>query len=484
MTTVPDYPVHVEATLDRPLSRWLWLVKWLLAIPHYVVLGVLWIAFAVLSVVAFVAILFTGRYPRPVFEFNVGVLRWTWRVQYYTFGALATDRYPPFSLQDVPDYPAHLRIDYPGRLSRGLVLVKWWLLAIPHYLIVGIFVGGTWLAWRTDTQSADWPGLIGITVVIAGVILAVTGRYPEELYDFVLGMNRWVLRVAAYAGLMTDAYPPFRFDMGGHEGGTLVVPPPTAPAAASAAPPAANTSAAPPPAYASGVPAPPAERGSGWTGPRIVSVVIGSVLVLVGLAAIGAGGTAAWYDQHRDGGYVMSTVDTTHTDGYAVTSDRIELGVPGSGWQWTRDLIGTIRVRVTGSGEAGTFVGIAPTDQAARYLAGVPHTVLRDLPGRHVTTVDGTAVPRIKPAAAEIWVAESIGPGTRVLTWTPTAGDWTVVIMNADGSRGVTARGDVGATVPALGGIAVGLLAGGAVLLAGGTLLVVLAVSRASGRQS
>ena len=71
--------------------------------------------------------------------------------------------------------------------SRGLVLVKWWLLAIPHYLIVGIFLGGTWLAWRTDNHSADWPGLIGITVLIAGVILAVTGRYPEQLYDFVLG---------------------------------------------------------------------------------------------------------------------------------------------------------------------------------------------------------------------------------------------------------------------------------------------------------
>ena len=471
MTTVPDYPVHVEATLDRRLSRWLWLVKWLLAIPHYVVLGVLWIAFAVLSVVAFVAILFTGRYPRTIFDFNVGVLRWTWRVQYYAFGALATDRYPPFSLQEVPDYPAHLRIDYPEHLSRGMVLVKWWLLAIPHYLIVGVFLGGTWLAWRTDTYSADRPGLIGITVLIAGVILAVTGRYPEQLYDFVLGMNRWVLRVAAYAGLMTDAYPPFRFDMGGHEnGGTLVVPPPTAPVG----------SAAP----VSAAPAGPAGPGSGWTGPRVASLVIGSVLVLGGLAALGVGGTAAWYDQHRDSGYVVSTVNTQHADGYAVTTDSIELGVPGSGWQWTRDLIGTVRIRVTGNGEAGTFVGIAPTDRSARYLAGVPHTVLTDLPGRHVTTVDGTAVPQTAPAAAAIWVAESTGPGTRVLAWTPTAGDWTVVIMNADASRGLTVRGDVGATVPALTGIAVALLVGGAVLVAGGTLLVMLAVRRASGEHS
>jgi hypothetical protein len=216
-TTTSRYPLRLTGELSPRLSRGLWLVKWLLAIPHFVVLFFLWIAFAVVSVVAFFAILFTGRYPRGLFDFNVGVLRWSWRVGFYSYSALGTDEYPPFTLGDVPDYPARLEVDYPESLSRGLVLVKWWLLALPHYLVVAVFVGGAWAAWAGSDWTWGSGGLVGLLVLFAGVALLFTGRYPQSLYRFVLGMNRWVFRVAAYATLMTDAYPPFRLDMGGRE---------------------------------------------------------------------------------------------------------------------------------------------------------------------------------------------------------------------------------------------------------------------------
>src|SRR4051812_15581824 len=209
--------------MDAP-SRALWLIKWLLLIPHLIVLVFLWVAFWVVGVIAFFAILFTGRYPRPLFNFNVGVLRWTWRVHYYGYGALGTDRYPPFTLADAPDYPAHLDIPSPGRLSRGLVLVKWWLLALPHYLVLSILVGGG--LWASSRGAGSWNGglgaggLVGLLVLIAAVVLLFTARYPKPLYALVIGIDRWSLRVAAYAGLMTDRYPPFRLDPGGTDPGS------------------------------------------------------------------------------------------------------------------------------------------------------------------------------------------------------------------------------------------------------------------------
>jgi hypothetical protein len=215
------YPVEIEGNLDPQVSRWQWLFKWILAIPHYVILVFLILAFLVTTVVAWFAILFTGRYPKGIFDFNVGVMRWAWRVGFYSYSALGTDQYPPFTLKAV-EYPATLDVEYPGELSRGLALVKWWLLAIPHYLIVAVFSSGAiWLA--TDAQGTNSEalefggGLIGLLVFIAGVALLFTGKYPRGIFDLVMGLNRWSYRVWAYAALMTDEYPPFRLDTGGTE---------------------------------------------------------------------------------------------------------------------------------------------------------------------------------------------------------------------------------------------------------------------------
>ncbi len=219
----PAYPARLSAQpVPDGLSPALWLVKWLLVIPHVIVLAFLWAAFAVLTLVAFVAILFTARYPRGIFAFNVGVLRWTWRVAYYSYSALGTDAYPPFTLADVQDYPATFTVEYPQRLSRGLVLVKWWLLAIPHYVVVGLLVGPQ-VSYETvdGTKYASHIGLIGILVLVAAVVLLFTSRYPRSVYDLVMGLNRWVYRVSAYASLMTDDYPPFRLDQGAADDGAI-----------------------------------------------------------------------------------------------------------------------------------------------------------------------------------------------------------------------------------------------------------------------
>ncbi|MET9389904.1 DUF4389 domain-containing protein [Streptomyces sp. NPDC006624] len=216
MVPVTASPVRLEAYVDPRLSRWMWLVKWLLAIPHYIVLFFLFIAFTVVTVIAFFAILFTARYPRSLFDFNVGVLRWNWRVGYYAHTALGTDRYPPFTLADVPDYPARFDVAYPERLSRGLVLVKWWLLAIPQYIVVGILVGG-WGWGEEENEGWGGGGLLPFLSLVAVVILLFTARYPRHLFDFLIGLARWIARVTAYAALMTDQYPPFRMDQGGRE---------------------------------------------------------------------------------------------------------------------------------------------------------------------------------------------------------------------------------------------------------------------------
>jgi Domain of unknown function (DUF4389) len=486
MAAAGVYPVHVDASLDPPLSRWLWLFKWVLVVPHYVVLGFLWLAFALLSVVAFFAILFTGSYPRAIFDFNTGVLRWTWRVQYYAIGAFGTDRYPPFTLAEVPGYPAHLEIEYPRRLSRGLVLVKWWLLAIPQYIIVGLFTSGAILfTWRYGGAIYSWGsvGLIGILTVIAAVILLFTGRYPEQIFDFVVGMNRWVLRVAAYAGLMTDEYPPFRLDMGGHEPtGVLTLPPPgpsTPAPPSSPTPPPSPTPPAPPSFTA---PTPPGGR-TAWTAGRVVSVVIGAVLVLVSLGFLGGGGVAVWADTAgRQGGYVDLGTTTYRASGYAIASETIGVHAAGNGWDFAKSLFGTARIRVTATNGAPVFVGIATTDAGYRYLSGVQYASVTGASGDRSSTYTHHpgGAPAVLPARANLWTAHTSGSGTQTLTWQVQSGDWMIVAMNADGSRPVSVRANVAATFPNLPQFATVLFIVGVIFLAGGIALIAVPLRRAS----
>jgi hypothetical protein len=228
----PDRPLVLEARLAPDLSRWLWLVKWFLAIPHYVVLTFLWLAFGVTTICAWFAILFTARYPRSLFDFNVGVLRWTWRVGYYMgWGGLGTDRYPPFTLAALPGDDARLDVAYPERLSRGLIFVKW-LLLLPHWIVIALLAG---TQSRIDEHGAvvgGWPGVLSLLAFVAGIVLLVSGTYAVGLFEVLVGLNRWVFRVLAYAALMTDVYPPFRYDGGGretpHHGPTGPVGPPVA----------------------------------------------------------------------------------------------------------------------------------------------------------------------------------------------------------------------------------------------------------------
>ncbi|MEU7788919.1 DUF4389 domain-containing protein [Amycolatopsis sp. NPDC049159] len=443
-----DYPVRVEATLDEPLSRGLWLVKWLLAVPHYVLLAFLWFAYPFATIAAFFAILVTGRYPRPLFEFTSGVLRWSWRVQYYSYAALGTDRYPPFTFADVPDYPARLEIAYPERLSRGLVLVKWWLLAIPHFVIVGLFVGGgSWLAFRADDGGFDWAagGLVGVLVVVAGVVLLFTGRYPRPIFDFVLGMDRWVLRVAAYVSLMTDEYPPFRLDMGGAEAGHE---PPH--------------------------PQAPHPHAAGWTAGRIVAAVTGAVLVFGSMGLLTGGGAVLWADRtQRDADGYLTASATFVSDGYAVATDPVAL--QGVAAPKATAVLGDVRIRAADTAGRPVFVGIGRTADVERYLAATEYTTAgnRTHPG---------GAPAVLPGDAGVWVASASGAGTQTVGWPVRDGQWTAVVMNADSSRGVSVRADAGATAPALGWIALALLASGAVTLAGGVVLIAVAAHRASRR--
>jgi hypothetical protein len=475
MTNTP-YPVRVTGRLDGEPSRWLWLVKWLLLIPHLVVLAVLAVAFWVLTVVAFFAILVTGRYPRVIFGFTVGVLRWGWRVAYYGYAANGTDRYPPFTLADVPDYPARLDIDYPEHLSRGLVLVKWWLLAIPHYLVLVFLVGagGTTIARIGTSGSIAFDGgLVGLLVLLALVALLFTGRYPRGAYDAVLGFDRWTVRVVAYAALMTDAYPPFRVDLG--EAEPEVTPPgPRTAAAPSPVGPSRSSGATVLDRPVAAPPAPPATRSvPPPSAGRTVVLVVGALVSALALALAGAGVTGLVTDRvGRDAaGFLASGVGGASTRGAALRTEPVVVDT-GSDSDALARAVGELQLRATAAGGGGSFVGIAPSADVDGYLAGVAQGVWRS--GTGVAEVGGRAS-AAPPAAQTFWVASDSGTGTRTAVWTPRSGTWAAVVMNPDGSAPVAADVQVLARVPVLGVASTAALWTGIGLLVVGVVVIVLA---------
>ena len=221
--------------------------------------------------------------------------------------------------------------------------------------------------------------------------------------------------------------------MGGHDPGTLTLPP----TALQDVPEAANLPPTPPPAP------------GGWTGGRIVSVVIGAVLVLCSLGLFSGSGVALWAQTNRHGGYADLATATYNVPGYAIASEQIGLHLATG---TVSDLIGTVRIRVIPAGGTGpAFIGIAPACAAARYLAGVDYATVRGAAGDHGTyTEHAGSAPAVPPQQAGIWTAHAAGPGPQTLTWAVRSGDWMVVAMNADASRPVSLQVNVAATLPAL----------------------------------
>ena len=467
------YPVRVRAHLEAPLSRWLWLVKWLLLVPHYVVLALLWVAFVAVTLIAYVAVLFTGRYPPALHSFNVGVLRWSWRVNYYGYEALGTDRYPPFTLAEIPDYPAGLTVDHPPRPPRWLPLVAW-LLAVPHLMIVAALTGGAWQIYRNGNATGTVPlGVLSVGILIVAVSLLFTGRYPHGLYDLLVGIGRWALRVVAYVALLTDRYPPFRLDQGGTEPDGLPIGPSDratsdrAPSDRATSDTATLVGAVPSPEPAV-QPSAGARSGGGTSvAGRVVALVAGVLLLLVGVGA-GIGGVAVLVlDSKRAAdGYVTSPALDVASPTAAITGEGIHLQ---AGDVWTRNLSDLGGVRITASHGAGSplFLGVARQSDVDRWLAGTAHDQLVDVARRAQPRFDRAPGPVRDLGAPEqqtFWLSKASDTGTVVLDWKATNGDFAVVLANADGTRGVTGDVRVATQVPDLTPLGIGLLAGAGLL--------------------
>ena len=231
-------------------------------------------------------------------------------------------------------------------------------------------------------------------------------------------------------------------------------------------------------------PGPPGHAApSAWTAGRIVSLVIGSVLALISLGLLVTGGILLWADQsQRSGGYLTVPSRPMSAAGYAVTSDVFTLEPGSANWVNT-SLLGSVRVRVTSADAARpVFVGIGPAGAVQSYLAGSQYSTVTGYTGGTGVSyrVHSGNVSPPSPLSQHIWSAQVSGTGQQTLTWHARGGQWIVVVMNANGTPGVSVTADAGATIPALTGIATGFLVAGAVVLAGAVVMIVIPIRLAS----
>ncbi len=189
-----DYPISLEFDRGLDVQNWRPLVNWLLAIPHWIVVSVLAFVSGLLWIVSFFTVLFTQR--NPFVGFQAMFLRYEWRVSSYIY--FMRNEYPPFDFQtsaaDNGLDPAKVSVEDPEEMNRWLVFVKWFL-AIPHYIVLG-FLG---LA-------------AGFVIIVAVFAVLFTGRWPDGMRNFVIGVRRWNARVLGYIVFLTDAYPPFTLE--------------------------------------------------------------------------------------------------------------------------------------------------------------------------------------------------------------------------------------------------------------------------------
>ena len=441
------YPLRVEARRDESLSRWLWLVKWLLLIPHYLILLFLYVGMVVLTLVAYLAVLFTGRYPHAIAAYNLGVLRWSWRVNYYGYQVLGTDRYPPFTMADVPAHPARLELDELPNPPRWLPLVAW-LFAVPHILIVGALTGAaTWDIDNAGSTTGVPLGVVTVGLLIAGISLLFTARYPAGLFNLLMGVARWNLRVTSYLTLLTPRYPPFRLDQGAAEPDG----PPLGPGPSTAG------------------------KGGSVAGP-VTALIAGVLLLAPGIGLTAGGGALLALDGARDSaGYVSSPTLSVQSSTAAITTEGIRLQ---AGDLWTRGLsdIGGIRITATGAPSTTLFLGIARESDVDQWLAGTAHDEVAEVSSGTVR-YDRSAGARkavADPQGQDFWLASGTGAGSATLTWQAINGDFAVVLVNADGSPGVVADVRAATEVPDLTGLGAGLLTTGIVLFLLAVALIVL----------